>query len=271
MKHKLLYLLTLFLLLTSSCKEQKPMDNEAMVVEEKSNIDTFYQYNIWWAFVNKVFDGDLTVEKMKEYGDTGLGSFNMLDGEMVMIDGVAYQVREDGVITEGKDSDKIIYANAAFFEEESSINLTEVKDLESLKTELLQKLSSPNFFYVFKIHGTFKTMKCGGLAKQERPFDDGLDVLIPNRPVFEGENVTGTVVGFYCPDFIGNINAKGFHFHFISEDKKLGGHIMDFSFDDVLKVGIDKKTNYHFQLPDNDDFKNVGFDKEFQYKKDSIQ
>jgi len=65
----------------------------------------------------------------------------------------------------------------------------------------------------------------GGVPKVKRLFKDGLDVLIPNRPVFEAENISGTLVGFYCPDYIGNINAKGHHFHFISDDKKWGGHV----------------------------------------------
>jgi acetolactate decarboxylase len=252
-----------------SCKQgndAKPKD-EVSKTEFVKN-DTYYHYSIWWAFVNKVFDADLSVAELKTKGDTGLGSFNLLDGEMVMIDGVAYRVREDGVISEGSDEDKIVYANAAFFNEDMLAELkTEAPmNIELLKASLTEKLPSKNFFYVFKIKGIFDYMKCGGLTRQEPPFEEGLDVLIPNRPVFEGNNVSGTIVGFYCPDFIGNINVKGFHFHFISDDKKLGGHVMDFKSTDILNVGIDKKTDYHFVLPDNTDFENVSLDKEFQYK-----
>ncbi|WP_055397218.1 acetolactate decarboxylase [Flagellimonas eckloniae] len=256
------------------CNEQKPT---AKKIDEKQDSseravmvnDTYYHYSIWWAFVNKVFDADLSVATLKTKGDTGLGSFNLLDGEMVMIDGIAYRVREDGSISEGADSDTIVYANAAFFNEEITIELKNqpTTDIELLKSNLLETIPSKNFFYVFKINGVFNYMKCGGLKKQEPPFDEGLDVLIPNRPIFEGNDVSGTIVGFYCPDFIGNINVKGFHFHFISDDKKLGGHVMDFKSSNILNVGIDKKTDYHFVLPDNTDFENVSLEKEFQYKK----
>ncbi|MFS4417371.1 acetolactate decarboxylase [Maribacter sp. 2307ULW6-5] len=263
--------LILFLFVALSCEEKKKLDTttstEAGPVIEKN--DTYYHYSIWWAFVNKVFDADLSVAELKTKGDTGLGSFNLLDGEMVMIDGIAYRVREDGTISEGADTDKIVYANAGFFENDFNLTL-EVKegmDMEGLKSQLLDKLPSPNFFYMFEIEGLFDYMKCGGLTRQEPPFEEGLDVLIPNRPVFEGNRVSGTIVGFYCPDFIGNINVKGFHFHFISDDKKLGGHVMDFKATENIKVGIDKKTDYHFVLPDNADFENVSLEKEFQYKK----
>ena len=271
MKNLNIVLGTFCLLATASCKQEGIMEKK----EEKTEAtvlknDTYYHYSIWWAFVNKVFDADLSVAELKKNGDTGLGSFNLLDGEMVMIDGIAYRVREDGSISEGADNDTIVYTNAGFFEAEISLDMKtdDPLDIELLKARLTERLPSKNFFYVFKIKGTFEYMKCGGLTRQEPPFEEGLDVLIPNRPVFEGNNVSGTIVGFYCPDFIGNINVKGYHFHFISDDKNLGGHVMDFKATESLRVGIDKKTEYHFVLPDNTDFENVSLDKEFQYKKE---
>ena len=249
---------------TKTTKQNKTISaykNTSMIEETtplpKKN-DSYYHYSIWWAFVNKVFDADLSVEKLKKNGDIGLGSFNKLDGEMVMVDGIPYRIREDGSVSEGKDSDTIVYANAAFFEKNDFFELkTNELDLITLQSQLLQKISSPNFFYVFKIKGKLDYIKCGGLTKQEPPFNKGLDILIPNRPVFEGSHISGTLVGFYCPDFIGNINVKGFHFHFISDDKKLGGHVMEFKTSDNLSIEVDKKSAYHFELPDNQYFKNV--------------
>jgi acetolactate decarboxylase len=229
--------------------------------------DTYYQYSIWWAFVNKVFDGDLTVSELKQRGDIGLGSFDFLDGEMVMLDGIPYRIRENGEITEGKDEEEIVYANAAFFENDESIIIPEPVNSEGLRNAINFGLPSHNYFYAFKIHGVFSTLKLGGLNKQSKPFVDGLDVLIPNRPVFKGENITGTMIGFYCPEFIGNINVAGYHFHFISDDKKMGGHVMEFQSEGQLEVQTDKMNDYHFALPDNQDFENVKLDKEFQYKK----
>ena len=131
-----------------------------------------------------------------------------------------------------------------------------------------RQLPSPNYFYAFVIKGKFARIKCGGLTKQERPFVDGLDVLIPNRPVFNATDVSGTMAGFYCPDFIGNINTKGFHFYFISDDRTFGGHVMEMETAGPLVVKMDQKANYNLQLPDNADFGEVSFEKEFQYKKD---
>jgi acetolactate decarboxylase len=228
--------------------------------------NVFYQYNIWWAFVNKVFEGDLTVKDAAKKGDIGLGSYNLLDGELVLLDGKFYQAKEDGSVVIADKKAKITYLNTTFFKAEDKFMIDFSANYDSLRKQLNDKIPTKNIFYGFKIHGNFNKIKCGGLHKQEKPFDKGLDYLIPNRPIFERENVTGTMVGFYCPDFIGNINASAYHLHFVSDDKKFAGHVMELEANN-LQVEIDYIYDYQFSLPNTEDFKKVGFDKVFQYKK----
>ena len=259
----ILLLFSIFILVSCQKENRQPETTQAQL----SN-DTFFHYSIWWAFVNKVFDADLSVAEVKKRGDVGLGSFNLLDGEMVMVDGIPYRIRQNGEVSVGADTDTLVYANAAFFNKDFSFKIGQTGiNLDTMKSLMTKQFPSPNFFYVIIIKGTYNKIKLGGLHKQTKPFTEGLDVLIPNRPVFEATNISGTMVGFYCPEFIGNINVKGFHFHFISDDKKYGGHVMEFESAGELSVELDKKADYHFYLPDNEDFANVGFDKEFQYKK----
>lgn len=257
-------LLLIMILMLASCIGKKDVyKTENITTKDK---DTFFQYNIWWGFVNKIFQGNLTVKEMKERGDIGLGSYDLLDGELVMLDGISYRFRDDGSVAVADDDDKVIYVNAGFFEPEMTFEITEQINYDRLREIINLKLPTLNQFYSFKISGEFDYMKCGGLDKQEKPFRDGLDVLIPNRPIFEQSDFTGTIVGFYCPEFIGNINVAGYHIHAVSEEKDFGGHVMEFQ-SKSLKVEIDPMLNYHFQLVDSEDFMNVQLDKEFQYKK----
>ena len=255
-------LLTALLILIMGCKSE---EKQQEVVEMTSDENTFYQYNIWWGFVNKVFDGDLSVSELKKKGDIGLGSYTKLDGELIMLDGISYRVKEDGKVSVANDTDLIVYVDAAFFEPEFSFQINEASGYDSLREIINSKLPSPNQFYSIKVKGKFSYMQCGGLRRQEKPYTDGLDVLIPSRPVFEKTGIEGTMVGFYCPDFIGNINVAGYHFHFISEDKQFGGHAMSFEIDEV-NVEVDPLLEYHFEVPSSEDFLNVSLDKEFQYE-----
>lgn len=104
-------------------------------------------------------------------------------------------------------------------------------------------------------------MKCGGLHKQDKPFEKGLDVLIPNRPLFERENFSSSMVGFYCPEFIGNINVAGYHFHFVSDAGTFTGHVMEFEAEN-LTISYGQMNEYQFVLPKTDAYKTAGFEKE---------
>ncbi|GAB5552784.1 MAG: acetolactate decarboxylase [Saprospiraceae bacterium] len=265
-QHQLLPILILGLVLTSCKTDQEKAVITSVEVAKEIKSDKFYHYSIWYAFVNKVFEGTLTAEELKAQGDLGLGSYNQLDGELIMLNGVLYQAREDGTVTVAEDDAKIVYANATFFDNDESFEIKETTNYEILRTYLNEAMPGPNFFHAFKIHGDFNYMKCGGLNKQEPPFEEGLDVLIPNRPVFERENFSGTMVGFFCPEFIGNINVAAYHLHFISDDKQFAGHVMEFEAQN-LTIEMDKITEYQFVLPDTEAYQKVGFDTEFQYQK----
>ena len=39
----------------------------------------------------------------------------------------------------------------------------------------------------------------------------------------------GTVVGFRAPAYAGHIAPQGDHLHFISSDRSVGGHVLDFT------------------------------------------
>lgn len=270
---KRIILLVLLLPQIFSCikknKDKESVANEKKVlpqIAQNAQSDVFYHYSIWWAFVNKVFEGDITAEELKTKGDMALGSYNHLDGELIMLDGILYQARENGEVLVPNDSIKVAYANATFFNKDGGFTLDNIKNYDSLRAKINSKLPSKNFFYAFKIKGDFKKITCGGLHKQEPPFEKGLDILIPRRPIFERENFSGTMVGFYCPEFIGNINVAGYHFHFVSDDKTFAGHVMEFEAEN-LTLEFDKMKEYQFVLPDTEAYENVGFEKEFQYMK----
>jgi len=258
------WIFILLFLITACSAPKKP--ELPMVQEEAPSVDRelFYHYSIWTALVNEIFDGTLTAGELKTKGDIALGTYNALNGELVMVDGVLYQVLEDGTVRETPDDEQIPYTNATYFDPDITFELEGPADYEILREAIEGHIPSENYFYGIRITGEFNYMKCGGVPRQEKPYTEGLDVLMPIRPVFERENVKGTIVGFLCPEFIGNINVAGFHLHFVSDDRQFGGHVMEFDAAS-LTVGLDKTSRYQFVLPDTEDFSTADFEKEFQY------
>ena len=264
MKNKLLICVPLLLMMAACKNDQAKEQSNAESAGGKS--DQFYHYSIWSALVNKIYDGTLTVKDGKTKGDIGLGTYNGADGELIMLNGVMYHVPSSGIVSVADDSTHIPYLNATFFDNDISFGYSDRLNYDSLRRLIRKKVPSPNYFYGFKIHAQLDSLKLGSLYKQERPYMEGLDSLMPKRPTFAKTNVSGTMVGFYCPEFIGDINVAGFHLHFLSDDKKVGGHVMEFKGKD-FDVQIDKLSSYQFVLPEITEFESVNLEKKFQYGK----
>ena len=58
--------------------------------------ETLTQISTIDAILGGVYDGVVTFETLKGYGDFGIGTFEGLDGEMLAFDGSYYQVKADG-------------------------------------------------------------------------------------------------------------------------------------------------------------------------------
>ncbi len=228
--------------------------------EPVKNKDLIYQYAVLKALDNGVLEGTMTVNELMMHGDHGLGTFNRLNGEMIALDHRVYRVSPEGEVTGTGDDMLIPYAIVSFFEPDQMIsrNGDGNFDYHYLKTMMDTLLPSHNLFYTFRIKGNFKHIKCGGADIQEKPYDRTLLEILAERPVYEKEDISGTLVGFWCPDYIGDINTKGFHLHFLADDLSMGGHLMDFEASS-LEIQYDVKTGYKMILPDTEAFKNTRF------------
>src|SRR5688500_2585776 len=66
--------------------------------------DTLFQASTLSSLNVGNFDGTMTMAELKRHGDFGLGTYNRLDGEMVVLDGEIYQMRDDGIAYLAEDS-----------------------------------------------------------------------------------------------------------------------------------------------------------------------
>ncbi len=220
--------------------------------------DMIFHYSVLKALDNGVLEGNMSVGELKKHGDFGLGTFNKMDGEMIVLDNVVYRVSAEGKIMQPQDNYEIPYTVVCFYNQEDTMSMKGEINYPVLKEYVKNRLPSQNLFYAFRIKGTFTYIKCGGAGKQEKPYDKSLTEMLANRPVFEGRNITGTLVGFWCPVYIGDINTEGFHLHFLSDDHSLGGHLMEFTAQS-LELGFDIKSVYKINLPNTEMFRKAPF------------
>ena len=71
---------------------------------------TLYQVSTAGALVEGVYQGAVSVGVVREHGDFGLGTFEDLDGEMVVLDGHVFRVGSDGAVGEVADDARTPFA-----------------------------------------------------------------------------------------------------------------------------------------------------------------
>ncbi len=65
-------------------------------METITNSEKMYQVSTLQALMLGYSRGVITVSELLQHGDTGLGTFENVDGEMILLDGVCYRATEDG-------------------------------------------------------------------------------------------------------------------------------------------------------------------------------
>lgn len=185
-----------------------------------------YQVSTINALLEGAYDGEMTCGDLLKQGDFGIGTFDGLDGEMIIVDGKIYRVAVTGKAAEVSTSETTPFSCVTFFKPDWNYRLDQPLRLKELEKYLDSKIPSKNIFYAFKLEGTFKYVKTRSVPRQAKPYIRLVEV-VKNQPVFEFRDVKGTVIAFRSPDYVQNVNVPGYHFHFISADRSGGGHIMD--------------------------------------------
>ena len=176
------------------------------------------------ALVEGIYEQSIPITEIKKFGDFGLGTFNDLDGEMMMLDGQVYQAASDGSVKLVDDSVQTPFACVTFFQPMSYEDVDHELSYEALQQWLTSLMPSPNLFYAFRIQGLFSLVRTRSVPKQlsYRPLVE----VTKDQPVFEYPDVEGTCIGFFTPAFMGSVSVPGFHLHFLSDDLQKGGHIL---------------------------------------------
>ena len=253
------YLLSVIILVILTCGCSFAQEHE----------EVLYQTSTINALLDEIYDGNVTFGELKEHGDLGLGTFNSLDGEMIGLDGVFYQIKADGIAYPVDDLMKTPFAVVTFFESDKTEELDKSVNYDQLKLYLDNMLPTENIFYAFKIEGTFGYIKTRSVPGQNRPYPPLVEI-VKDQPIFEFHDIKGTLVGSWYPDYMKGINVHGYHFHFITEDRKAGGHLLECQTENVM-IGIDYTSNSYLSLPEDDDFYNAELSKENRNALDKVE
>ena len=228
-----------------------------------------YQISTINALLQGVYDGELTIKDLKHQGSFGIGTLNGLDGELIGLDGDYYQIKANGEVLKLTDDAKIPFATSLNFKSDRVAELHDL-DYENLQKSLDQMKNDTNYFYAIRIDGVFTTVLTRAIPKQSKPYKT-LAEAAKDQHVFDLNNIKGTVIGFWCPQYINGINVPGYHLHFISEDRKFGGHILTAALQSGT-VQMSRVNEFRMELPQGtSDFRTAALNKDYSKELKAIE
>ncbi len=221
------------------------------------------------ALLEGAYDGDVTFAELAEHGDTGLGTLNQLDGEMIAVDGRFYRADVDGLVLEINENERTPFAAVTWFEDSLQRAVEGPSDLAALLADLDAVAADPDAACALRIDGEFESVLARSVPRQLPPYKP-LAEVVADQHVFELGPLAGTLVGFRFPDYVQGLEVGGYHLHFISADRTCGGHLLDCRIREGT-ARIDLSGELHVELPPGVELESPDVDEDTKRALDAIE
>jgi acetolactate decarboxylase len=224
---------------------------EALAKYFEKPVHTVFQVSTSGALVAGVYDREVSVQRVLEHGDFGLGTFANLDGEMIVVDGRAYQIHGTGLVTEAAPDAGVPFAVVTWFKPGTKARLSGVNRFSDLETLCDEVRRSGNIFYAIRVEGRFSRVR----TRAVNPPSPGTRLVdaAKAQSEFAFTDIAGTLVGLWSPGFSSAFSVAGYHFHFLSADRRHGGHLLEIESGPLL-LEVEPLTDFHLALPETEAF-----------------
>lgn len=214
-----------------------------------------FQASTLFALESGNYDYTISLEYFMKNGNFGVGTYNGLNGEAIFLDGVAYNATGSGnVKIMDIPQTGITFGQIVPFDktvpDETVLSFKDLPELEEKLASLFPR--GKNYFYAICAHALFDTITVRSGYKQRKPFRP-FDIVASEMRQYSYNKIPGTLIGFFSPDYSKGLSEVGFHFHFLDDAHKVGGHVLALSGSD-LKVKINLIDKYEIKFPVNKEF-----------------
>lgn len=203
------------------------------------------------ALLDGAYEGDLTVGELLAHGDLGIGTVDHLDGELVVLDGEAWAVASSGEVRAVPPDEGTPFAVVCRFTPGAAVAMGPCADLEAVGAAVEAAAPPDAAVLAVRIDGVVARARVRSVTRQEPPYPPLTEVVTHQRE-WELTDVVGTVVGFRFPDRTDGLEVPGWHLHLLSEDRTLGGHVMELALAEGT-LRVEATDALHVELPDRVD------------------
>lgn len=236
---------------------------DASGVPGNTDRETMYQVATLQSLMAGGYDGFVTVGDLRRHGDIGVGTFERIDGEMIVLNDTVYQARYDGSVRVADEATGVPFATVSHFDSDTVVT---VEGAESMK-ELVARLNDVvetvgrNLIYIVRIDvPEYESITVRSELPQDKPYRMLAETMKTAQREFEYRNVGGTIVAVYFPSFFATQNTPGWHLHFISADRTKGGHVLSLRIAKIVKAQFDATPYFTLYMPEAETFSKKNLD-----------
>lgn len=209
---------------------------------------TAFQVGTLDALMDGHFDGDATLGELLAHGDTGIGTVERLAGEMIVIDGRATLIEGDGTVADVVSDTRIPFAVVCRFTPTGQTALDGPCAMADVLDQI-DALGGTESILAIRIDGDFTNLRLRSVHAQSRPYPSLVEVT-EHQTEWRVAAASGTVVGFRFPDRVAGVEVPGHHLHFLAEDRRHGGHVLDLTLTSG-RAAVDGGDDLHVELPEH--------------------
>jgi len=197
------------------------------MISSSKNRNMLYQVGTIRSLLNGVYEGDVRFDELAYYGDFGIGTFDAVNGEMIALDGHFYRIDAEGKAHLVLPQMKTPFALVTHFKKTYGTVLEGFDSLGALQTKIASIFESHNIIYALCLNGDFTHIDVRSEHPQPQGHKPLSETISQVQTTFSFDDISGTAVGFWFPEYMKAINVPGFHFHFLDASRRVGGHLFD--------------------------------------------
>lgn len=171
------------------------------------------------------YDGLAPIDSASAGTTQGLGTFDRLDGELVMIAGQMYRVGTDGTPVRIDGTQSSPFFESVRFAPTASGPVAPGTTCANLISAVNALAARDTGIVAVRVRGTFSDITFRSVPAQAEPYPP-LSQVVANQTLFPLGERRAVLVGFRTGPDLAGTGAPGLHLHGLTADRKAGGHVI---------------------------------------------
>ena len=215
---------------------------------ESPTPDVLSQVGTYDSLTQPNFTGIAPLSSVLTDETLGLGTFNNLDGELVLVGGTVYQVRPDGTPRVADRSATSPFLQAVHFRAERSGPVAPGTTCAQLIPAINALADSSDGVVAVRVRGTFTDLVTRSVTAVPPPFKP-LSEVVATQTVFPLGATRAVLVGFRQGANALGVGQPGLHLHGVTAARTAGGHVLSCVAGPDVQLSIQQVEEVRLRVP----------------------